>query len=146
MWTLSSERSGVEGIVMPRLRDVGAWFGMFLIDWSRPVMLVEGEIDAMRLMALGYTNVIASATSSVTDAQIDALAAETLVLGYDADAAGKHAHARIRDRVGQKAQVLEVDWSLAKKDGSPCKDAGDLPDETALREVLRGMWKKREKS
>lgn len=138
MWTINPELARMpEGTVFPRLRDVGAWFGMELIDWTRPVMLVEGEIDAMRLIALGFFNVLASCTSSVTEAQMDALAAHTLFLGFDADKGGDFARSRVVDRLRGRCNLLVIDWSVAKKDdASDCKDAGDLPDKNALALVL----------
>jgi hypothetical protein len=144
IWTWTAELAGVdEGF--PNLKDAGVWFGMFLIDWTLPVMLVEAEMDAARLMALGYMNVIASAGSSVTDAQIDALIANQLILGYDDDKAGKHAHARIADRIGGKATMLEAKWGLARrKDGAPCKDAGELPDKDQLSIVLSSLKERRD--
>ena len=140
MWTVNPELAGVPDMEFPRLRDVGAWFGMHLVDWTSPVMLVEGEIDAMRLMALGFLNVIASCTSSVSEAQMDALMAHTLILGYDADRGGQFAHNRIRDRMGGRTNLLMADWGLAQKaDASACKDAGDLPGKEALERVIDGL-------
>lgn len=118
-------------------KSVGIWFGMFLIDWSRPVMLVEAEIDMMRLVSLGFFNVIASAGSSVTDAQIDALHASTYFLGYDDDKAGRHAHARIIDRIEDKATLFELKWGVVNREGGePCKDAGELLNSDDLNTVL----------
>lgn len=140
IWTVNPVLAGFPDMEFPRLRDVGAWFGMHLIDWTSPVMLVEGEIDAMRLMGLGYLNVIASCTSSVTEAQMDALTAPTIILGYDADRGGQFAHNRIKDRMRGRANLLLADWSLASKDdASACKDAGDLPDKEALAQVLGAL-------
>jgi 5S rRNA maturation endonuclease (ribonuclease M5) len=140
MWQVSPDVAGFPELDFPRLRDVGVWFGMHMIDWTNPVMLVEGEIDAMRLMSLGFLNVIASAGSSVTEAQIDALAASTLILGYDADKGGQFAHNRITDRLKGRVSLFLADWSLAMKDSaSACKDAGDLPDREALSLVLSDL-------
>lgn len=141
MWTVNPELAGMPGAVFPRLRDVGAWFGMELIDWTRPVMLVEGEIDAMRLVALGFFNALASCTSSVTDAQMDALSsATTLFLGFDADKGGDFARSRVVDRMRGRCNMLVVDWSVAKKeDASACKDAGDLQDKDSLAQVLEDL-------
>jgi len=139
--TVSPKMVGFPWMRFPSLKkDVGAWFGMHLVDWSRPVMLVEGEGDCLRLLSLGYFNVIASATSSVTDRQINALTADTLILGYDADAAGEHACRRIVDMVEGRATLLKADWSLAEKEpGIACKDAGDLPSEEQLQVVLSSL-------
>uniref|UniRef100_A0A6M3LVQ2 Putative DNA topoisomerase-primase n=1 Tax=viral metagenome TaxID=1070528 RepID=A0A6M3LVQ2_9ZZZZ len=144
IWTLTPERAGVPELEFPRLVDAGVWFGMFLIDWSRPVMVVEAEMDAARLKALGYFNAIASATSNVTDAQIDSLTADTLILGYDADRSGQHAHARIRDRLEGKVNLFEADWRIASacraENDQPEKwDAGELRNKEELSMVLAGL-------
>jgi 5S rRNA maturation endonuclease (ribonuclease M5) len=135
IWTISPKTVGLSPeTVFPKLRNVGAWFGMWLVDWRKPVMLVEGATDLLRLVTLGHTNIVASMTSSVTDAQIDALCASTLILAFDADKAGEHAHRRIKDRVGTKANVFEADWSA-----SACNDGGDLKNIEELRKVLRTL-------
>lgn len=137
--TVSPAMVGLEGVEFPKLKEVGAWFNMFTVDWSRPVMLVEGEIDAMKVISFGFFNVVASATSSVTDSQIDALHAPLLLLGYDSDKGGQFAHRRIRDRVGKKANMIELDWSVVGKRDSPAekaKDAGDVKDRDDFEKVL----------
>jgi len=80
LWTVNEKVTGVE-FDYPTLKGAGVWFGMHLVNWAKPVLLVEGEIKTMRLTALGEFNSIASATSSVTEAQMDALSATTLYLG-----------------------------------------------------------------
>ena len=129
MWTADSKIPGLENVVFPKLKDVGVWFGMSLVDWEVPILLTEGEIDAMRAMTLGFLNTLASATSSVTDAQIDALPLRSgpLFLGYDADKAGEHAHKRIFDRLKGKVPIYELDWSVAGvNDGGAIKRKEDL--------------------
>lgn len=133
--TMSPKVAGFPNLKFPSLKhDIGAWFNMFLVDWSSPVMLVEGEIDAMRLMSLGFFNVLASTTTQVTDLQIDSLTADTYILGYDADLAGVHAVRRIAEHLDGRAALLKADWSVVD-----CKDAGDLPDRDALLAVLANL-------
>jgi 5S rRNA maturation endonuclease (ribonuclease M5) len=140
IWTVNPELAGFPDMDFPKLKEVGAWFGMLLIDWTAPVILVEGEIDVMRLAALGFMNAIGSATSSVTDAQIDALTAHTIILGYDADKAGNFARSRVIDRMKSKATLFDANWENAtRSDGRPCKDAGDLPDRDQLAEVMDNL-------
>jgi 5S rRNA maturation endonuclease (ribonuclease M5) len=134
MWTVSPRLAGCPEVPFPKLKNCGVWFGMAMADDSRPLMLVEGEIDAMRLKTLGFANVVASATSSVSDAQIDALLADTLILGYDADKGGEFAHRRIRDRVRGKALLYEADWSVVD-----ANDPGDLKNKEQLVAVLQAI-------
>lgn len=132
MWTVSPAIVGLES-EFPKLSEVGVWFGMHMVKWSQPVILVEGEIDLLRLVALGQNNVIASATSSVTDAQLDALSSTTLFLGYDSDLAGSHAHSKIIKYIGERAVLFELKWDLVGK-----KDAGELRTKKELEEVMKG--------
>jgi hypothetical protein len=153
IWTISPKLAGYPNLVFPKLRDSGVWFGMWLVDWEKPVMAVEAEVDVLRLAALGKYNVIASATSSVSASQIKTLLmARTVVLGYDADKAGKQAHRRVKDvaRSQGGSEILEVDWSVGRKhkqfrkDKSDlkCKDAGDLESKVELYKVLRKALKR----
>ena len=134
MWTAK-----FPGLETSKLKEVGAWFGMHLLDHQdhRAVILVEGEIDALRLASLGCTRVLASATSAVTDAQINALSWDNYILGYDADVAGRRAHEKIIKRLSPVATLFVADWSLAlRRDGKPCKDPGDLPGCVELEQVF----------
>lgn len=147
IWTISPKAAGFPLLEFPRLREVGAWFGLWAVDWRKPVIALEAEMDVLRLATLGVFNVVASATSSVTEAQIDNLgAARRLILGYDADKAGEHAEKRFVDRLGGKTSLYRLDWELAerhpkfvKDDASACKDAGDLKDFDELQKVLTSI-------
>lgn len=132
MWTVSPEFLGMDkSIEFPKLKEAGVWFGMHLISLVDPVMLVEGEIDVMRLVSLGFSNVIASGTSSVSFAQLDAISGSKLFLGYDNDTAGQVAHTRIINHIGSKAVMYELDWGVVKR-----KDPGELKSEEELEEVI----------
>lgn len=141
IYTISPKLAGLDDMKFPSIkRDRGVWFGMFLADWSERILLVEGELDAMRLMALGFMNVIASATSQVTDLQLDALTGANYVLGYDSDKAGNHATRRVVDRLGERASCRRANWNVASTaNAKPCKDAGDLPNKDELRKVLMAL-------
>jgi 5S rRNA maturation endonuclease (ribonuclease M5) len=139
MFTISPDIAGFPDMKFPAIKDVGVWFMLHGVVWNRQLLLVEGELDVLKLIALGFENVIASATSSVSTAQLRMLGpVRSILLGYDADKAGKHAHKRIIDYMRDKNVVVwELDWSLAKdKEGKPCSDPGDLPDREQLDIVL----------
>jgi len=151
IWTISPKVAGYPRLIFPKLRDVGVWFGMWLVDWRKPVIAVEAELDVLRLAALGVYNVIASATSSVSEAQIRTLMlSPNLILGYDSDRAGAHAHRRIKGRVGKDHKVKEIDWTIGRKhpkfrkdkDDLQCKDAGELESKEELRRVMRNIYKR----
>jgi len=129
IWTASSDTTGFYDVEFPKLKDVGVWFGMGFADWEMPLLLTEGELDAMRIMSLGFYNTIASATSSVTDEQITAipLRSSAVFLGYDADKAGEQAHKRIYDRLRGKVPIYELDWnSVGRNDGGALKNSDEL--------------------
>ena len=145
IWTVSQKvvnamSTGLGEFKFPRLKNCGAWFGYNLIDWTKPVVLVEGEIDAMRMKTLGVRNVMASTTSSVTDAQIDSIHASLIYLGYDADKAGLFAHKRIIDRLAGVTPYKVLDWALVpsiKDSAVAAKDAGDVISAADLAVVLK---------
>ncbi len=141
IWTVSPKIAKLsDDTEFPKLTQIGVWFGYHLINWRRPVMLVEGEIDALRLKTLGFHNVVASCTSSVTDKQIDAIHSTTVILGYDMDKGGKFATRRVRDRLTGTAELLVANWSLAdSQEKVPCKDAGDLANQEELQKVLANI-------
>lgn len=133
LWTVSSEMMKMPGVKFPSLRDSGVWFGMHLINWSKPVLLVEGEIKVMRLATLGEFNAIASATSSVSETQIDVLSGAVFYLGYDTDKAGALAHSRIAERIGRRVALFELDWSVVG-----ITDPDELKNKNDLRKVMEG--------
>lgn len=121
----------------PSMRNVGAWFGMHLVNWNEPVMLVEGEIDCMRLKSLGYSNAIASGGIGITREQFRALdSALQVILGYDNDKAGRQVTKRILREgfLDRRVAKYEADWGIVS-----CKDPGELPDKEALNEVISNI-------
>lgn len=136
IWTLDEEHLSYP---VQRIKETGVWFNLHLIDWDKPVILTEAELDCCTLVGFGYLNTIASATSSVADEQLENLQGSVFYLGQDADKAGRRSKDVVIDRLKGKAQLFELDWSLVnrKKDGKPCKDANDLPDKKAARYVFQ---------
>jgi 5S rRNA maturation endonuclease (ribonuclease M5) len=150
MWTVSekiaSEDCGREYKKgrFARRTEVGYWFGLHLMDWDKPVILVEGEDDAMRLWALGKPNSMASGGTAITRRQLSEILSLQIILGTDQDKGGNEALKRLRRLLEERAVLYHVNWSLAKKkggkdDGKPCKDSRDLPDEKALIKVFSNI-------
>lgn len=139
IWTISPKLAGFPDMEFPKLKNNGIWFGLHLIDWDRPVMTVEGEFDAMSAMGFGFTNVIASCTSSVTYAQLDAVNADIIFSGYDADKAGDKAYERVKIRKESTSQVLKIDWTSAGMlaNGEYPEDPGDIETKEQFRRALR---------
>lgn len=123
-------------------KHCGYWFGLHLVDWDEPVILVEGEIDALRLYSLGKTNVIASGGTGITKAQLRELSSLQVILGYDSDKGGRSANEYIIEMIDSSIALYSLDWNKArKKDKTPCKDAGDVPNTEELDKVFRNMVK-----
>lgn len=140
IWTLTPKKAGFSNMLFPKIKDAGCLFGMKTIDFTKPVMIVEGEIDQMRLMSLGYFNVVASATSSITKSQVDSILSDVIILGFDSDEAGKKANRRVARFISPIVSLLRADWMEAeKKGGKKCKDAGDLPNRKELLRVLGSL-------
>jgi len=112
------------------------WYGIEYVDFTKPVVLVEGEIDLLRLYTLGLRNVLASC-GSLSKEQINRLQEEKpscLVLGFDNDEVGKQYAKKIYEVFKDKCYLYYLNWSLVS-----CKDAGDLKDKSDLVKV----WKNR---
>jgi len=121
-----------------KIKQTGVWFGLHLVNWEMAATLVEGEIDMMSLVSMGYFNSIASATSSVTEEQLENLKGFVYFLGYDSDKSGKRARERVIDYMKDQVALFDLDWAIVKnKKGEPCKDANDVPDKKALRYVYK---------
>lgn len=85
----------------------------------------------LRLQSLGYTNTIASCGAKVTQKQLNNIPNNAIILGYDADQAGKDATKRIVELLKNRL-IQVVDWSIVGR-----KDAGDLLSKEELEDVLR---------
>ncbi len=137
LYTITNEMAKVKR-EFPKFSNSGAWFGLHLINWSKPVMLVEGCIDVLRLHELGLTNCIASGSAYAHKKQFESLLCSSVILGYDMDSAGMLARKRCIKFLKDKMIICDVNWSLARsRRGFKCKDAGDLADRKELVKVLK---------
>jgi 5S rRNA maturation endonuclease (ribonuclease M5) len=138
MWTVSKSRFPDIDFISPK--EHGMFFGAREVNYKKPVIIVEGELDAMRLVALNCSNVLASCTCCMTEAQADSLIFPLVVIGYDSDIAGENGCNKVIKKLQKKTKLAKVTWETAlKKDGTKCKDAGDLPDFVALQKVLKNI-------
>lgn len=141
-WTINPTVAGFPDLEFPSLRDSGALFGLCDVDWAKPLMLVEGGEDRLRLMTLGYWNVVASLTTNFTQTQLGNLtSAPAIIVGYDEDKAGSRSFAKVLKELRGKIPIFRVFWSRAgmNSKGLPCKDGGDLQDREQLLKVLESM-------
>lgn len=133
-FTVNGKVVGKKELLFPLIKHVGSWFGLHLVDWRRPVMLVEGEIDAMRLITLGLKNVVASTGWHIKEAQANQICAPQVIVGLDADTAGIKGAYRADRLFNKKASVTFADWSTID-----CKDPGELRGKKSLAKVLGGL-------
>ena len=94
-------------------------FGNHLFDQTKPGVLVEGAVDALRLHTLGIKNVVAS-FGALSSEQLESLYAPVLYLGFDNDDAG-HSFTRKAMKSLRVPSIGILDWSVAG-----IKDAGEL--------------------
>jgi 5S rRNA maturation endonuclease (ribonuclease M5) len=120
------------GAPVPKPAKAGVWFGLHLIDMSKPVIFTEGEIDCVRLYELGFRNAVASGGTSVTDAQLSQICATKIIIGLDSDKAGRTAARKLKTRLENKVDIAVINWA---KIG--CKDPGDVKTRKDLLKVLR---------
>lgn len=109
-----------------------SFFGMQWLNLAKPVILVEGAFDVLRLATLGLTNAIAThggvGSSSKKLLRLKELNPVKVICGFDADEAGKKFTKAVRQVFGK---IEELDWKIVG-----CKDAGELRSESDLRKVL----------
>lgn len=108
-----------------------SFFGMEHLDITKPVILVEGAFDCLRLKTLGLSNVIATHGGiSHTSKKLLRLKNLSIICGFDADQAGRNFHKAV-ERFFQKS-IQSLDWSIIG-----CKDPGEIKSKEDLQKVLQ---------
>jgi len=133
-------RNRVSSIKARRISSKEFWFplgGLYLfgwhrLSWDKPVWIVEGEFDLLRLNALGEYNVLCLGGSSISKNLADFLPCHTVVLGFDNDPAGRNAAARFRNLFADVFCINEIDWR-------DVKDGGSVRDRAHLNKIKRFM-------
>jgi 5S rRNA maturation endonuclease (ribonuclease M5) len=121
---VTSEYLGIESIVhLPTVSEAGAWFGMDIINWKEPVLIVEGCFDAMKAYTFGFKNCIAPFGSSITETQISSLIGGSYLIGLDSDDSGKQGAIKLIKKLIKKNTVSYINWSSVK-----AKDVGEISD------------------
>lgn len=99
-----------------------SWFGIEFIDWNRAVIVVEGELDLLRLETLGVTNVIAShGPIGKKSRKLQRLVDNDpplVALGFDADQSGDRYKENCKRMLKNS---IDLDWRLVNKN-----DPGEL--------------------
>ena len=110
-------------------------FGHHLMeDGSKPVILVEGPLDALRLASLGVQRVMAT-MGNISFSQIETFYARSVYLGFDNDEAGQTFTKKALH--GLKVPAISIlDWGIVNK-----KDAGELKDREEFIQVFNARTK-----
>jgi len=115
---------------LPTVAKTGMLFGLDKIDYDRPVLVVESCLDVLRLYDLGFGNAVATA-GPIRRSQLGALCFPTIVLGFDADDAGRASAERVK-RQCKALRMFEVDWGDVG-----VKDPGELQSKHQLTQALK---------
>lgn len=68
-------------------------FGQQFLDYEKPIIIVEGQIDAMKAYQLGYENTVAVVGSLISEAQMNTITKfPGVYLGFDNDKTGREAN------------------------------------------------------
>ena len=119
----------VEGWDIPKKGKLGSWHGLEKLQPNSPILVVESELCAMKAHTFGFVNVLAPGGAGITKAQAKAIpSGSQVLLGLDADKAGRENTPHFRKRLGRGVRVKLVDWS-------PFKDVGDI-------ETKEEFWKR----
>lgn len=110
-----------------------SWAGIEFLDLNKPVVMVEGFFDMLRLKTLGLNNVIASyggiGKNSLKVKRILDLSPKLIYTGFDADEPGKGFSNQVKRQAN--CEVIALDWSKLN-----IKDPGDLKSKADLLKVL----------
>ena len=133
------EMPHMDDVEFPRILDTAAMFGLHLVQRGKPIYVVEGEIDAMVWCSLGFSNVVASATTSVTPSQFNRLFSltNTLVFGFDNDKAGRLITEKaIKEAKKAGVNVYHINWAAAG-----IKDAGAVATHEDVNKLVKAIKK-----
>jgi hypothetical protein len=88
------------------------------IDWAKPVVVVEGEFDAMQVIQV-YPNVVANLTATLSEPKLKTLELAIALIGFfDNDEAGERASAMMKTRFGFVYRAVTYPEGSAKDPGA----------------------------
>lgn len=109
-------------------------FGMHKIDPTKPLLITEGEIDALSVFEAGYSNVVSIPGGTDNKKWIDECwnwleQFDTIILWFDNDLPGVKARKDVASRLGTwRTLIVDVPQTIEKEDGTPVpvKDANEI--------------------
>ena len=105
-------------------------FGNHLFEPGKPILLVEGAIDALKLESLGVHRAMAT-FGALSNEQAESLPASVIYLGFDNDPAGHEIAKKAKTKLHDVPSVSLLDWGVVG-----CKDAGELETQEQFRKVF----------
>lgn len=128
------EHIGISGVSFPTKKDSGCLFGLHLVDWKKPLLIVEGAIDCMRAYEMGFHNVIATGGTGVTKAQAKQIHSHNVIVGFDTDDAGRQGARRVKKLLDPTTTIWFADWSLIDK-----KDPAEIRKKSEFEYVMENL-------
>jgi len=104
-------------------------FGYNRLQWDKPVWIVEGEFDLLRLNALGVYNVLCIGGSNISKSLGRVLHCHTVFLGLDNDDSGRKGTEIFKSLFSGEFHIRQVNWG-------DIKDAGALRDREHLNSLF----------
>ena len=130
---MTPDLAGLPRETFATISQTGAFFGADHIDTEQPVMLVESPLEAMTIISLGFTNVIASC-GPINRTQLNNLYYSTLWLAFDDDAAGWRSRDKAIGKLRGKTRLFVLNWG-----DCDAKDPGDVDDLDKLDSAILNM-------
>ena len=106
-------------------------FGWHLVDVHKPLFIVEGAIDLLRLRSLGVDNAVAT-FGSLSSTKAEYLYSNTVYLAFDSDPAGVDICKRVINLLERRIPFIHViDWNVVG-----VKDPGELSDRRQIEKAV----------
>lgn len=104
----------------------GVWYGMHFPLSKKPIVLVEGERDAILLKQTGISNVWASMGASISVAQIESLRSVNnyLYMYFDNDSSGREAEKTVYKKCRGLTRIYSIDNHYGTKDPAEAVEKG----------------------
>jgi len=94
------------------------FYGQQFLDYDKPIIIVEGQIDAMTAYQFGIENVVAVGGATLSQKQIDIITRfPKVILGFDNDKTGKESSLHYGNILFRLMPTYIIDYGNAKDFG-----------------------------
>ena len=119
---------------LPKYDNKPILFGMNKIDPTKPLVITEGQIDAMSVFEAGYPNVVSIPSGTENKKFIEQCwewleQFDKIILWYDNDVPGIKARKEVANRLGAwRTLYIDMPQTMTRDDGRiiACKDANEV--------------------